>query len=185
MSPLFRKTISFFSKLMKRWGIPFLVGLVFAVLCFVGLNAAMEPVSKKTYCGTACHEMNTAYRSWELSVHAANGKGIQVDCIACHLPPKEDYFAHLFAKAHAGAKDMYMHHFGPEYDVENIRKKVLAHMSNETCAHCHEDLLIKPSGAKSRLAHVAAQQEPDKPENKCVTCHESAGHERHATLFSP
>lgn len=185
MTGIIKKGVKLIRKPVKRWGGSFILGIVFAVLCFVGLNAAMEPVSTNTYCGTACHEMNTAYRSWELSVHAANDIGIQVDCIQCHLPPKEEYFTHLFAKAKAGAKDMYMHHFGPEYDVEKLREEVLAHMSNETCAHCHEDLLIKPSSAKSRLAHMAAQQEPDKPENKCVTCHESAGHERHATLFLP
>lgn len=169
----------------KRRAVPFILGIGFAILCFVGLNAAMEPVSTNTYCGTACHEMDTAYRSWELSVHAASPYGIQVDCIECHLPPKEHYFSHLFAKAYAGAKDMYMHHFGPEYDSEAIRQKVLSHLSNETCAHCHEDLLIKPSDAKARLAHQAAQRKPEKDENKCTTCHEQAGHRRGATLFAP
>ena len=171
-------------KSIKHWGGSFISGIAFAVLCFIGLNAAMEPASTNAYCGTACHEMNTAYRSWELSVHAANDKGIQVDCVGCHLPPKEKYFTHLFAKARAGAKDLYMHHLGPDYKTEKIREKVLSHLSNETCAHCHQDLLIKPSDAKSRLAHMAAQQQPEKPENKCVVCHESAGHERKTVLFT-
>lgn len=172
-------------KFLTCIAMPFIFGIGFAVFCFVMLNAAMESVSTNTYCGTACHEMNTAYRSWELSVHGANSKGIQVSCIDCHLPPKEDYFTHLFAKASAGAKDMYMHHFGPEYDIEEIRGKVLANMSNEICAHCHGDLLIKPTDAKARLAHQAAQREPDKQENKCITCHEEAGHQRDVMLFLP
>ena len=41
----------------------FIAGLVFALLCFIGINAAMEPVSKSTYCGTACHEMNISYQT--------------------------------------------------------------------------------------------------------------------------
>lgn len=170
---------------VRRWGIPFVLGLGFAIICFLSINAAMKPFSNNGYCGTTCHEMDTAYRSWELSVHGANSKGIQVDCIQCHLPPKEKYFTHLFAKAWAGAKDMYVHHFGPEYDTDKIRNKVSEHMSNATCAYCHEDLLKKPGSAKSRFAHQAAQLEPDKPENKCITCHEQAGHRRNTALFSP
>jgi cytochrome c-type protein NapC/trimethylamine-N-oxide reductase cytochrome c-type subunit TorC len=171
--------------IFKRWGVPFLLGIAAAVICFLSINAAMKPFSTNTYCGTACHEMDTAYRSWELSVHGANARGIQVDCVECHLPPKEDYFTHLFAKAWTGGRDMYMHHFGPEYNGDEVRHKASEKMSNQTCAYCHEDLLSKPGNAKSRFAHQAAQLEPDKPENKCITCHEAAGHKRNATLFSP
>jgi hypothetical protein len=32
---------------------------------------------------------------------------------------------------------------------------------------------------------MAAIDEPDKPENKCVTCHENTGHERVKKLFTP
>ena len=79
----------------------FLAGFVFALLCFVALNAAMVPVSKSEYCGSKCHEMNTAYLTWELSPHGSNSKGIRVECIDCHLPEKEKYFAHITAKAYA------------------------------------------------------------------------------------
>jgi nitrate/TMAO reductase-like tetraheme cytochrome c subunit len=170
---------------LKQWGIPFFLGIVVAIICFLSINAAMKPFSTNPYCGTTCHEMDTAYQSWELSVHGANAKGIQVDCVGCHLPPKEDYFTRLFAKAWAGGKDMYVHHFGPEYDGDVMRHEVSEKMSNKTCTHCHNDLLIKPGSAKSRFSHQAAQLEPDKPENKCITCHEAAGHKRNATLFSP
>ena len=87
----------------RMWA--FLAGLAFAILCFVGLNAAMAPVSTSEYCGSTCHEMNTAYLSWELSPHGANAHGVRVECVDCHLPPKEKYFAHIVAKAYAGAKD--------------------------------------------------------------------------------
>ena len=180
-----KRTIGWTLAVIRRWELSFVHGLGFALICFVLLNAAMEPVTKNVYCGTTCHEMNTAYQSWETSVHGANARGIQVGCIQCHLPPREDYFAHLFAKAWAGGKDMYMHHFGPEYDGEAMSHEVAGKVSNEMCAHCHNDLLIKPASAKSRFAHQAAQLEPDKSENKCITCHEQAGHKRNATLFSP
>ena len=185
MKNAIKSIICWVFRVFRKWGPAFLCGLGFALVCFLSINAVMKPVSSNEYCGTACHEMDTAYRSWELSTHGANFKGIQVDCVQCHLPPKEDYFTHLFAKAWAGGKDMYMHHFGPEYDLEAIRHEVLDEMSNHTCAHCHEDLQIKPSDSKARLAHQAAQLEPDKPENKCIACHEQVGHRRDTALFGP
>jgi cytochrome c-type protein NapC/trimethylamine-N-oxide reductase cytochrome c-type subunit TorC len=185
MVKIVKRSFVWIIKPVKRWGLPFILGVVFAIGCFMSLNASMKPFSTNMYCGANCHEMDTAYRSWELSTHGANAIGVQVDCVECHLPPKEKYFSHLFAKAWAGTRDMYMHHFGPEYDSEKIQDKVLGKMSNQTCAYCHEDLLMKPSSSKARFAHQAAQLEPDKPENKCITCHEQAGHKRNATLFSP
>ncbi len=163
----------------------FLAGLVFAILCFVGLNAAMVPVSKSEYCGSACHEMNTAYLSWELSPHGANAHGVRVECVDCHLPPKENYFAHIVAKAYEGAKDTYVHYFGGPYDIQKIRKGVLDCLPHQRCLHCHDHLLDKPGSSAARAAHTAALVEPDAPENRCVQCHEDAGHQRHSKLFSP
>lgn len=156
----------------------FLCGFVFALLCFVLINLAMEPVSTSQYCGSKCHEMNTAYKSWKLSPHGANEFGFRVECVDCHLPPKENFFRHLTAKVHAGAKDIYMHKFGPDYDVEKLRSKVLDHISNQTCLHCHDDLLAKPPNSAAREEHTAVLDKPEAPENRCVECHEDIGHQR-------
>lgn len=84
----------------KRHGCAFVIGFVFAMLCFIALNAMMKPLSRSGYCGGKCHEMKTAYQSWELSVHGANKSGIRVECVDCHLPSREKYFAHVVAKAY-------------------------------------------------------------------------------------
>jgi len=170
---------------IKWLGPGFAGGIVFAMLCFVGINAAMEPVSSSEYCGSQCHEMNTAYQSWELSVHGSNKNGVTIDCVDCHLPSKEKYFTHLAAKTYAGGKGLYKHYFGGEYDIEKIRKKVIDHASNEMCTRCHNSLLVRPSNSAARIAHVASLSEPDEPENRCVKCHEESGHERTSKLFSP
>jgi len=163
---------------VKRRALTFLAGFVFALLCFVALNAAMEPVSKSEYCGTKCHEMDTAYRSWKLSIHGANERGLRAECIDCHLPSKDKYFTHILAKAYAGGKDMYKHHFGNEYEIEKIREKVLDHISNEKCLSCHVDLLVKPSSDEAKEAHMESLSSPDESENRCVECHEEIGHQR-------
>jgi cytochrome c-type protein NapC/trimethylamine-N-oxide reductase cytochrome c-type subunit TorC len=163
----------------------FLVGFAFAILCFIGINAAMEPASKSEFCGSKCHEMKTAYRTWELSVHGANKYGFRVDCVNCHLPPKERYFTHVATKAYVGSMDIFKHFFIGGYDIEKARKKALEHMPNKRCVHCHDSLLTKPGSSSARKAHFASLSQPDAPENKCVECHQGTGHERQNKLFAP
>jgi len=170
---------------VKRLWPGFAGGIVFAMLCFVGINAAMEPVSSSEYCGSRCHEMNTAYRSWEVSVHGSNQNGVTIDCVDCHLPPKEKYFTHLAVKGYKGAVDIYNHYFGGEYDAEKFRALILETATNDMCTVCHDKLLAKPSNSSARIAHAASLSEPDEPENRCVKCHEDTGHKRNSKLFSP
>jgi nitrate/TMAO reductase-like tetraheme cytochrome c subunit len=163
----------------------FLVGFAFAILCFIGINAAMEPASKSEFCGSKCHEMKTAYRTWELSVHGANKYGFRVDCVNCHLPSKDRYFTHVATKAYVGSMDIFKHFFIGGYDIEKARKKALEHMPNKRCVHCHDSLLTKPGSSSARKAHFASLSQPDAPENKCVECHQGTGHERQNKLFAP
>ncbi|MHC4068730.1 MAG: cytochrome c3 family protein [Planctomycetota bacterium] len=161
----------------------FLAGFVFALLCFIGINAAMEPVSKSKFCGTLCHEMNTAYRSWELSAHGANNNGVQIECIDCHLPPKENFFSHITAKAYEGTKDVYKHYFGGQYNVEKTRKKVLENIDSSRCLKCHKNLLAKPGSSGAAMAHQEMLNPTAALKLECVHCHEHL-HERERKIFA-
>jgi cytochrome c-type protein NapC/trimethylamine-N-oxide reductase cytochrome c-type subunit TorC len=172
------KAVKWILSVIKRRGLTFIIGFAFALLCFVALNAAMEPVSKSEYCGTKCHEMGAAYQSWKLSVHSANPMGLRAECIDCHLPPKDKYLTHIVVKAYEGGKDMYKHYFGGEYDVEKVRERVLEHTSNEKCLVCHVDLLAKPGSEIAKELHMESLNSPEESENRCVDCHEDAGHQR-------
>ena len=177
------------SKLIRRiYGkglLIFLAGLIFAIFCFIAINAAVNPVSTPQYCGSSCHEMQTAYQSWRLSPHGTNKSGISVNCTYCHLPSKDKYFRHLAAKAYAGAKDMYKHYFGGEYNVEEVRQKVLKNMPNERCKSCHNDLLTNLASPAARTVHTAVLNSSDKPEIKCLKCHENVAHQRQSEMLSP
>ena len=168
---------------MKKRGPTFLVGLVFAVFCFLVANVALEYTSRSRFCGTACHEMTPAYTTWELSSHGANRLGFRVECIQCHLPPKEHCFAHVAAKSYTGVKDVYKHFLGGDYDLEKVRGEVAQHLSSQRCLYCHDSLLTKPASSASRKAHLASLEDPGLPENRCVECHEDVGHQRHEKLF--
>jgi len=165
-------------KFIKVHIIAFSLGFGFAVLSFVGVNAAMEPFSTSDYCGRQCHEMRTSYDTWEISEHGAGKIGVRVECIDCHLPPKEKFFSHLAVKAYYGARDVYKHYFGDEYDLEKFQKKVFESMRDQTCLYCHDNLLANPSGPAAKIAHVASLAGPDLPETRCLACHEQTGHQR-------
>ena len=179
------KMIARIRGLIQGRALTFVTGVVCAVLCFIGINAAMEPVSSPEYCGSKCHEMAGAYQSWELSSHGANRYGIVVECVDCHLPSKDKYFTHLAAKAYAGGKDVLKHHFGGEYDLDKVRTKVLEHIPNQRCLNCHDNLLSRPGSVVSRIVHNTALNQLDAPETRCIKCHENAGHRRKSRLFSP
>jgi len=172
-------------KVIKKHIPAFIVGVGFAVLSFVGLNAAMEHTSRPDYCGSKCHEMQTAYQTWEISEHAAGQNGVRTECVNCHLPPKDKYFAYVAAKVRCGTMGVYNHYFGGEYDLEKTRKKVLDSMRDGTCVYCHDNLLVKPSGPAARIAHTASLARPDSPEARCLACHEQVGHQRESKLLSP
>ena len=171
--------------IVRKHSVAFFTGIVFAVLSFIGINAAMGPASKSEFCGGQCHEMKTAYRSWELSPHGANKYGLRVECIDCHLPPKDKYFRHVIAKAYDGGKDVFKHYFSGDYDVEETRTKVLEHMPNKRCMHCHNSLLTKSGSSAAREAHMEVLNPSDEEELRCVECHEDVAHQRESKLFSP
>ncbi len=173
----------FAAKILKP-ALLFLAGLIFAVVAFIGINIAMVPVSTPQFCASKCHEMDIAYQTWELSPHGANKYGFRVECVDCHLPPEDKFFTRLAAKGFAGVKDTYKHNFGPAYDGEVTRQKVIDHIPSERCLHCHDDLLGKPFSPGARSAHQDVLADPDKPENRCVQCHENTGHERNNKLYS-
>jgi nitrate/TMAO reductase-like tetraheme cytochrome c subunit len=171
-------------KAAKRYILVFLAGFGFAIVCFIAVTAASKPFSTSQYCGSKCHEMTEAYATWELSSHYANSNGVIAECIDCHLPPKDKFFAHMAAKIYEGGKDIYKHHFGGQYDGERIRKQVLEKMPNDRCIHCHSGLLVKPGSSAARIAHQEMLNNPDEPEIRCVECHEQL-HERQEKIFLP
>jgi cytochrome c nitrite reductase small subunit len=186
MVKYFRKFIGWILAVFKKRALTFFMGFIFALLCFVAINAAMKPVSKSKFCGNNCHEMHSALNTWQLSVHGGNQKGLSTECVDCHLPEKDDYFTHLITKAYMGAKHLSRHYapslFSSEEASQKPGVKVLDRtdrMKNEICVRCHAGLLSKPSNETIREAHMMALNSSDNSEQtKCVECHEDVGHKQ-------
>jgi len=178
---MFRKAIG----LAKRHGITFVVGFVCAVAAFLAINAISAPLSTSEFCGTACHEMEASYESWLESPHYTNIYGWHSECTDCHLPPKEQYFRHLFEKARTGGRDVWLHYFGPEYDRAAVTARVKANMENQTCLYCHKDLLVQPSSKAVKYMHKGSIQEPNDVWGKCIACHTSHAKKTESVLAEP
>lgn len=179
---MIKRILTFIAR-MKKTILIFVVGIVFAIVCFLTINVTMKPFSTNEFCGSKCHFMNTSYQTWELSKHGSNNIGYTVDCIDCHLPPKDKYFTHLIVKGYKGAKDFYKYHTLDHYDPDEMSKTVAEHFKNETCLHCHDNLLAKPANSIVQKAHQPVLLNPDAPESKCITCHENIAHQRATKLF--
>ncbi|MBI9017172.1 MAG: NapC/NirT family cytochrome c [Phycisphaerae bacterium] len=177
-----KKSVKRLWSIAKKLALGFILGLIFTISAYLITSSIVGNTSSAEFC-ISCHEMDEAYASWEISAHGSNLSGITVTCVDCHLPPKEHFISHVYAKSIAGAKDFYQHNFGPEYDLEFQRQKVLKHFPQKRCTDCHDNLLAKPANSASRIAHQEVVNNPDKPENQCLRCHENAGHIRMTILY--
>jgi nitrate/TMAO reductase-like tetraheme cytochrome c subunit len=157
--------------LAKRYGVAVAMGFAFALAAFLAINSIAAPFSTSEFCGTACHEMDPAYKGWQESPHSVNAQGLRSECVDCHLPPKEQYFANLFEKARTGGKDVWLHYLGPKYDQAKVTAHVKANMKNETCLYCHKNLLAAPSSKAVLYMHKGSLDNPDDVWGKCTACH--------------
>jgi len=168
--------------LIKKCIVIFVPGFVAAIILFVIINAVLVPTSTVEFCGEKCHEMKDVYASWKKGPHAVNRTGIEVACIECHLPPREDFFAHVTEKAIAGTKDFIKHKTNKEgdYNAEALREKVRKHMTNDVCLRCHNKLEDNPFDKDIAAYHneeVFKPEEGTKPA-PCIECHAEAAHKR-------
>ena len=171
-----------FFKGTRKYFLVFLLGLVLAVILYLTINKISKPFSTPAYCGSKCHEMDTAYKSWDLSIHKTNSHGLVAECIDCHLPSKDNFIVHMTSKVYLGVKDMVKHHFGEEYNVQKSRQKVLNSMPNDRCLACHANLLNKTVSLKARTAHLKDLDPSGKNKSKCVKCHNNLHVRDKATL---
>ncbi len=163
------------AKPKKRMRRVFLSGFVaagiLALVAFVAVDRAMGPLSSDEFC-VSCHEMQEVHESWTQARHHTNPSGVKVTCVACHLPPREEYAAHLGAKLWTGAKDSWVHYFG-EYDKTAAREHVLQTLPDEWCVKCHDNLLGVPSSKPVEIVHEVALKRGRSGGHGCVTCHDA------------
>jgi formylglycine-generating enzyme required for sulfatase activity len=157
------------------WFVPGLV--VGVIIMFLGVKT-LEETSTNEYC-MSCHIHPAADQSWKKSVHYKTQSGIRVDCVDCHLPPKDD--GYLLAKATTGLRDLwsYWTKDSASFNWEEKGRVEFArhHVYETSCVECHENLFPAKMTKAGEDAHLYYNQSKEKKEPvHCINCHLNAGH---------
>jgi nitrate/TMAO reductase-like tetraheme cytochrome c subunit len=168
MQKLLKKVSSSIVLILKKHGIAFIVGFTAAVLCYLLIIDISDRYSGPEYCGS-CHETKPAYDSWKKSVHYKNPSGVEVDCVDCHLPPREEFFNHITQKSLYACKDLYRHYMQIRTDPNELREQVAAGMPDSRCTNCHDGTLTSEGSTAAKIAHKAALEKGQ----RCLDCHTS------------
>lgn len=127
-----------------------------------------------------CHVHPHAEESWRLSVHMNNKSGTKTSCVACHLPPQTDTWAHYTAKAKLGIKDVWSCMFkdSAKYDWESKSQleNAVKYIPNESCVNCHHNIFPQGISDDGITAHLYYEENQEKLDLQCISCHLDVGH---------
>ncbi len=148
----------------SRWyGKLVVIGLVAVIVLVVAAFAAAQYTEDDGFCGTACHEMNPYFATWQQSQHS------DVNCVRCHIQPGT---IQLIKAKTSALREVWVHFTGQV----KAPIAVTRHIPNSTCLSCHApgkgvDPIKLPgvsTVAFSHRAHAAV--------SNCIDCHSQVVH---------
>ncbi|MCF0168459.1 MAG: NapC/NirT family cytochrome c, partial [Bacteroidales bacterium] len=153
-----------------------LIGLIIGIALMMSFNQVYHYTSENETC-TKCHYHPESDASWKQSVHCMNGSGTVTGCAECHLPTDASRYR---MKIKMGIKDLWsmLVHDPAEIDysyrneLDYARKIVY----NDACEKCHQDLIPKGISDDGIVAHLYYEENRDKLDLQCISCHMDAGH---------
>jgi sulfatase modifying factor 1 len=131
--------------------------------------------STNNFCA-ACHVHPHSTDTWKRSTHVDNQRGIMVNCVDCHLPPKGE--GYLVEKTKTGIRDVW----GTlTKDAEEINWEAKSqpdyaqrHAFESSCIHCHQNNFPMGLSVEGKDAHLYYEQHAS--ELHCINCHIAVGH---------
>ena len=157
----------------------FFVGIILGVVVVLYGNRVMYLSGTNDYCAS-CHVHPHAIDSWKRSTHVSNASGVTVNCIDCHLPPKDGTPAHFMAKARLGLTDLWSYWFKDHEKINWERKKQLDYavniVYNESCKKCHTNLFPIGLTNDGGTAHLYYEANERRLNLQCISCHLDVGH---------
>ena len=152
---------------------------------FIGIVLAASLYQTSVYFSTnescmMCHVHPHAEESWKLSSHVNNGSGVMVNCVDCHLPPKDDTWAHYTAKLRLGIHDVWGYLTKDSADFDWEKKSQLEYavkmIPNASCVKCHQNLFPQGISDDGITAHMYYEENHEKLNLHCISCHLDVGH---------
>jgi len=159
-----------------------IIGGLSSLLALVVFNKTMQVTSTNEFCA-ACHIHPHADATWKLSTHHNTRSGVSVNCVDCHLPPKDQIVRFHVRKAYHGAHDLYVYLAKDSAEIDWAEKRntesAKRFVYEDGCKKCHTNLFpstLNKLGAESHLKYIR------NPENtSCLQCHLNVGHYRGKT----
>jgi formylglycine-generating enzyme required for sulfatase activity/nitrate/TMAO reductase-like tetraheme cytochrome c subunit len=159
--------------------------LFFLIGAIAGIGIAVSFYQTTVYFSTdkscmMCHVHPHAEDSWKLSKHYNNASGTRVHCVDCHLPPKNDTWAHYSAKIKFGFNHTWslMVKDSAKYDWDKMSEveSAVKYIPNESCKDCHHNLFPINITDDGITAHLYYEDNEKKLNLQCISCHLDVGH---------
>ena len=151
----------------------------------IGLGIAISLYQTSVYFSTnescmMCHVHPHAESSWKLSSHYNSKSGTIVDCVDCHLPPKNNTWDHYTAKLNLGARDLwaFLTKDSTDFDWDKLSEveHAVKYIPNESCKKCHHNLFPEKINDDGVKAHLYYEDNEKKLDLQCISCHLDVGH---------
>ena len=156
----------------------FFIGALIGVLSMVAFNKTIYATSTNDYC-MSCHIHTHADKAYKLSSHYNSKSGVKTNCVDCHLPPPGT-FKYYKEKASTGMRDLWSFYFKDSIDINWEAKSELEnavhHTFNESCLRCHTNLFPSRMDDEGRKAHFYYEDNAEKLDIQCISCHLNVGH---------
>ena len=127
-----------------------------------------------------CHVHPHAESSWKLSKHVNNGSGVKTHCVDCHLPPQDQTWAHYSAKAKLGLQDVWAYLTKDsadfQWDMKSELEQAVTYIPNASCKECHQNIFPEGISDDGVTAHLYYEDNEEKLDLQCISCHLDAGH---------
>ena len=155
-------------------------GLVLGIALMMAVTGVDTRTSTNDSC-MSCHYHEEADQLWKQSSHHLNGSGTVTDCAACHLPPKQEGLSRYYMiKMRMGAKDLWAKLTKDKDEIDWAAKRTQDYAQrivyNASCVKCHEDLFPEGISDDGISAHLHYEENAEKLQLSCVSCHLNAGH---------
>ncbi len=157
----------------------FIAGGLSVILFLLLFNKTIDYTSSNEFCNS-CHVHPHAETSWKLSPHHNTSSGVSINCVDCHLPPKEQTAHFLTRKAYHGFHDLYAYLTMEPEEIDWVEKRsaeaAKRFVYEDGCIKCHTNMFPSTLNAQGCQQHIKYIRDPEN--NSCLQCHHNIGHDR-------
>ena len=157
----------------------FLTGAILGFGAFIAAYETSVYFSSNESC-MMCHVHPHAEETWKQSVHHNSKSGVVVNCVDCHLPPKDHTWNHYSAKVKMAVKDVWgflvKDSADFDWEMKSELENAVKYIPNESCKNCHKNLFPARLTDEGITAHLYYENNEKKLDLQCISCHLDVGH---------